>query len=71
MTKTPDLKPCPFCGRPAAYCKNDDGLYVVGCLDDHMCMGNINHITMVFVSKESAIATWNRRPPHEENPHNL
>lgn len=66
-----DLKPCPFCGRPAAYCKNDDGLYVVGCLDDCMCMGHIGHITMVFVSKESAIATWNRRPPHEENPHAL
>lgn len=60
-----DLKPCPFCGRPAAYCKNDGGLYVVGCLDDCMCMGHIGHITMVFVSKESAIATWNRRANDE------
>lgn len=26
-----------------------------------MCFGNLNHVAMVFVSRESAEETWNKR----------
>lgn len=58
--KTPDLKPCPFCGRKAALVKFG-GVWIVGCGYEQMCYGNINHITMCFVSAETAAETWNRR----------
>jgi hypothetical protein len=59
-----DLKYCPFCGGEAevGYANQHDKLFVVGC-NTPMCYGNINHFTMVFVSKESAIDTWNTRIP--------
>lgn len=44
------------------YTNQHDKLFVVGC-NTPMCYGNINHFTMVFVSKESAIDTWNTRTP--------
>lgn len=55
---------CPFCGGEAevGYTNQHDKLFVVGC-NTPMCYGNINHFTMVFVSKESAINTWNTRTP--------
>ena len=40
---------------------NNPGMWVVGCDDDPLCMGNYNHVTMLFTSKEQAISTWNRR----------
>jgi hypothetical protein len=40
---------------------NNSGLYVVGCDEDMMCMGNINHFTMIFYTPETAAETWNRR----------
>lgn len=40
---------------------NNPGLYVIGCDDDPMCYGNINHATMWFPDRESAIEVWNRR----------
>jgi hypothetical protein len=56
------LKTCPFCGGKAEIWRvPETDLYVVGCVDDHLCMGNINHITRVFVSAESAAKTWNKR----------
>ena len=59
-----DLKCCPFCGGEAevGLTNQHDKLLIVGC-NTPMCYGNINHFTMVFVSKESAINTWNTRKP--------
>ena len=59
-----DLKCCPFCGGEAevGLTNQHDKLFIVGC-NTPMCYGNINHFTMVFVSKESAINTWNTRTP--------
>jgi hypothetical protein len=37
------------------------GMFVVGCFGDLMCMGNINHVTMIFSTEEEAVKTWNRR----------
>lgn len=61
-----ELKPCPFCGGKATIFLipqglRNAGLYTVGCIEDHMCFGNLNHVSMIFVSKESAAETWNRR----------
>ena len=61
-----ELKPCPFCGKTATVLEvpkglNGAGLYVVGCTVDDMCMGNINHLTMLFYTQESAIEHWNKR----------
>lgn len=39
---------------------NDSGLWVIGC-DTPNCFGNMNHKTMVFLSKEQAIKIWNNR----------
>lgn len=59
-----DLKCCPFCGGEAevGLTNQHDKLFIVGC-NTPMCYGNINHFTMSFVSKESAINTWNTRAP--------
>lgn len=59
-----DLKCCPFCGGEAevGLTNQHDKLFIVGC-NTPMCYGNINHFTMNFVSKESAINTWNTRAP--------
>ena len=68
---------CPFCGKPAEALQipendekemlehpqwkwNNPGKWIVGCWTE-MCMGNINHMTMVFVTEENAIEAWNRR----------
>ena len=58
------LLKCPFCSGEAevGYTNQHDKMFVVGC-NTPMCYGNINHFTMVFVSKESAINTWNTRKP--------
>jgi hypothetical protein len=75
------LAKCPFCGGEAKTFhipQNDlkemakhpnwqwqhPNMWVVGC-DTSMCMGNINHFTMVFVDEQSAIKTWNTRKPME------
>lgn len=59
-----DLKCCPFCGGEAevGLTNQHDKLFIVGC-NTPMCYGNINHFTISFVSKESAINTWNTRAP--------
>ena len=59
-----ELKCCPFCGGEAevGLTNQHDKLFVVGC-NTPMCYGNINHFTMVFVSEETAIETWNTRTP--------
>ena len=66
-----ELKPCPFCGGKATVSKvpeglNGSGLYVVGCNEDELCMGNINHFTMLFLTRRLAINSWNRRVENAE-----
>ncbi len=58
------LLPCPFCGGEAetGNPNQHDKLFVVGC-NTPMCYGNINHFTLIFTDKESAITTWNTRKP--------
>lgn len=64
-------KPCPFCGKKARALKipeglNFAGLYVVGCTEDDMCHGNINHFAMIFTTRKSAVENWNRRANDEK-----
>ena len=66
-----ELKPCPFRGGEAMVIKipeglNGAGLYIVGCFEDDLCMGNINHFAMVFFSRKLAIEHWNRRVDNAE-----
>lgn len=56
-----ELKPCPFCGSAADIIDNGNGLFCVGCTGDDMCFGSVQHVTMIFVSEETAAETWNRR----------
>lgn len=62
------LESCPFCGGKATVMQipNSD-LWTVGCNDDPMCWGNINHVAMVFCTKENAVRAWNRRVPYGKN----
>lgn len=60
------LKPCPFCGGEAMIMQlpvgsKAQGLYTVGCIEDSMCFGHLSHVSMVFVSKQTAADTWNKR----------
>ena len=64
--ETNDLLPCPFCGKKAMIMQlpvgtKAQGLYSVGCLEDSMCFGHISHVSMRFVSKNTARETWNTR----------
>lgn len=56
------LKPCPFCGgRAEIWRVLDTNMYMIGCVDDQKCIGNIKQVTRIFFTDENAIATWNRR----------
>ena len=63
----PWLDRCPFCKSKAeivpANCFGT--LFTVGCTGDYMCFGNVNHVTMIFVDKQSAADAWNRRGTNE------
>lgn len=70
---TIELKPCPFCGKPARIEKGEiSGFWRVGCdtRDIGLCRGNIKvpsglytHRTMKF-----AVDAWNRRAPATPQP---
>lgn len=65
------LKPCPFCGGKATVFLipqglRSAGLYTVGCTEDAMCFGNLNHVAMVFVTRKLAEETWNRRADNDK-----
>ena len=76
------LKPCPFCGEEACtfhipentllelsthpnWRWRNPGMWVIGC-DTEECMGNFNHVTMVFMTEEDAKKAWNRRAGETE-----
>lgn len=59
-----ELKPCPFCGKPAYLQGGSDPkhlIYWVECTDIN-CMGQ----TRCMKTKEEAIALWNRRVKHDD-----
>lgn len=62
MMKTPELKPCPFCGRT-------DGLAIVSC----GCEMYEVHCIFCQVKQgkwhglEEAVDAWNRRAEREQN----
>ena len=64
------LKRCPFCGGKARIMKCPVGMYsgyyIVGCDKDDLCYANINHMAMIFISKEMAAKAWNRRAGDEK-----
>lgn len=43
----------------------DPGMWIVGCTEDHECIGNYNHKPMVYFTEEEAIKAWNRRDGNE------
>jgi hypothetical protein len=60
------LLPCPFCGNKAMIMQlpvgsKTQGMYTVGCIEDGFCIGHIGHISMTFVSKQTAADAWNKR----------
>lgn len=67
---SPELKPCPFCGRPAEIMRHtyfDKPVYTVGC---HINQRNLCHATVratiIYDSPEAAVAAWNRRAGEDE-----
>ena len=50
----PNLLPCPFCGKPAVLCSEEDEKYVVAC-DWCWARSGLGHNT------EHAASLWNRR----------
>lgn len=61
MNETEELKPCPFCGRPARMKTTPhipNGMdYTVQCTDPSCC----GRITKKWQTRETAIYAWNRR----------
>jgi Lar family restriction alleviation protein len=66
--KTPDLKPCPFCGRKALktswYRPDTNVLYQVSCSDKSSdCV--VHPETSWYTDEKKAIDAWNRRANDE------
>ena len=76
------LKLCPFCGGKAETFhipENDElekrnhplwnwrnpGMWVVGC-STPVCIGNMNNVSLLFFSEESAVLAWNKRADRKE-----
>lgn len=60
-----ELKPCPFCGGKAIIMQDNEGFFWIGCNDEYMCIGNINHGAMIFTTEQTAAKAWNRRANNE------
>ena len=54
--KTPELKPCPFCGGKAEY-ESEEGCHWVGCTECE------TYATTTHASRAEAARVWNRRTP--------
>lgn len=54
------IKPCPFCGKAAAFVPSHN-FYLIGCINPD-CM----HVEMRDKSAEKAIERWNRRMVEDE-----
>lgn len=55
-----ELKPCPFCGKPAKWEKNFLQSGIARCSDYH-CIGAFTHL-----SRSATIREWNTRPVEDE-----
>ena len=63
--KTPELKPCPFCGKPGKYvCEK--GIAAVGC-SSLVCraVGPMWPVSDDYLARDNAIEAWNRRATNE------
>lgn len=61
MADLVELKPCPFCGQPAALEHLENGQWSIGCGDDQECVGWM--IGSTYARQSEAIAAWNTRHP--------
>lgn len=52
------LKPCPFCGSEAEGPNEQDGAWIIECLDSNCCVA----VTAYGPKIEDCIYWWNRRP---------
>lgn len=65
--KTPDLKPCPFCGGAATQVFSVNAeTYVYGCYTNG-CMGNAQNNLHRYNTDKEAIEAWNRRASDESD----
>lgn len=70
MKKTPTLKPCPFCGKPAQLIEDADhhgGFFELGCPDTE-CPAHWTFYTDPIDERDAAIAKWNTRTPTPTTP---
>lgn len=80
--KKEKIKPCPFCGGKATIFQFPENtpeelalhprwqwkwpnMFVIGCNSD-TCIGDINHVHMLFLTAADAIEAWNKRAGEEE-----
>lgn len=69
--KTPELKPCPFCGHTAHVMQlkwSVESRYFVGCGNRaNRCIASEhNTFGMFYPSRQDAIDAWNRRAKDED-----
>lgn len=60
---TTELKPCPFCGKPAELEIDGDHrgiFFTLGCPDGD-CAGRWVYYTQDIEEKDAAVERWNRR----------
>ena len=60
-TKTPNLKPCPFCGGEASFSDPMHAIpgFQIGCMDREGC--DFSPYSLIFKTEDEAVAAWNKR----------